>query len=159
MDQSLRIIAADDEPLILANLQEMLSALGHDVVASVGTGSELVEQCQALRPDLIVTDIKMPEMDGLEAAQQLRGDERPVPFIIVSAHHDPEFVQRALENYVLSYLVKPIQEHELRIAIRLVMQRYREFQALKEQAESLQQALQERKLVERAKGILMKRGG
>jgi two-component system, response regulator PdtaR len=156
MNSSLRIIVADDEPDVLEHFKECLMALGHQVVAAVGTGAELVEQCNALHPDLVVTDIKMPQLDGIEAATRIR-QNYPVPVILVSAYHDPELIERALADHVLAYLVKPIRKDDLEPAIALAMRRFKEFQALHQQAEDLRQALEDRKVVERAKGVLMKR--
>ncbi len=158
MNESLRIAIAEDEPELLADLEETLIEFGHDVVAKVGNGAKLVECCQKHEPDLIITDIKMPDMDGLEAAGQIR-KFRPTPIVIVSAYADQEYVDRALKEHVLAYLVKPISDQSLKTSISLAMQRFKEFQALQNQAENLHQALEDRKLVERAKGILMQRAG
>jgi response regulator NasT len=138
--------------------KKVLAHLGHDVVAVAADGLELVEQCRHTTPDLVITDIAMPNLDGLEALRII-GRERPIPGIIVSAHHDNELVRRALQEQVLAYLVKPITIEDLQPAIALAMQRYREFEALHAQAENLKQALEDRKLLERAKGILMARTG
>ncbi len=158
MTETLRIAVADDEPEVLEFMVLALTALGHEVVVKATTGRELVEQSRDTHPELVITDIKMPDMDGLEAAAQMRGEE-PVPVILVSAHHDPEFIERAIQNHVLAYLVKPIKKEALRPAISLVRQRFQEFQALHQQADDLRQALEDRKMIERAKGILMKRAG
>jgi response regulator NasT len=158
MNESLRIVVADDEPEMREYLESTLSLLGHRVVAAVGNGRELVERCQATKPDLVITDIKMPDIDGLEAAHQI-GDMLAIPCIVVSAHHDQEFIDRALDNQVMAYLVKPIRQAGLETAIALAMRRHREFQALFRQADSLRQALADRKLIERAKGLLMQRVG
>jgi two-component system, response regulator PdtaR len=154
----LRVAVADDEPEVLANLEEMLADIGHEVVAAVNNGRALVDACRETSPNLIITDIKMPDMDGLEAAEEIR-EIRPTPVVIVSAFHDQEFVDRALKEHVLAYLIKPISEETLKASIELAMQRFREFRALQEQAASLQHALEDRKLIERAKGILMQRAG
>lgn len=156
MEHSLRIAIAEDEPEVLDDLREMLVEIGHDVVAAVENGRELVEACARTSPDLVITDIRMPDMDGLQAAEEIR-NSRPIPVIIVSAYHDREFIDRALREHVLAYLVKPIGEQTLKASIELAMRRFREFEVLRKQTETLQQALEERKLVERAKGILMKR--
>lgn len=158
MLKTLRIAIADDEPEMLEFLEKALGELGHEVVVQAENGQQLVEQCRVLHPDLIITDIKMPDMDGLEAVTQIRGEEA-VPVILVSAHHDPDLIERAIQNHVLAYLVKPIKKKDLEPAIGLVRQRFKEFQALHQQADDLRQALEDRKLVERAKGILMKRAG
>lgn len=153
---SLRIAIAENEPDIRIDLVEMLEELDHQVVAAVGDGHHLIEVCREYLPDLVVTEIHMPEMDGLQAASQIR-QFRPTPIVILSAYHDPELVDRALKEHVLAYLVKPIQGHMLKASIEVAIRRFRDFQALQEQTEKLQQLLEERKMIERAKGILMKR--
>jgi response regulator NasT len=156
MSESLRIAVAEDEPEVLADLEESLREFGHQVVATASSGQELVERCRETQPDLIITDIKMPDMDGLEAAARIR-EIQPTPVVIVSAYHDEEFVDRALREHVLAYLVKPLNDHSLKASINLARQRFKEFQALHAQAADLQQALEDRKVIERAKGVLMKR--
>lgn len=158
MTQSLRILVADDEPEMRAWFQDTLSLLGHQVVAAAENGRQLVELFREHRPDMVVTDIKMPEMDGLTAATEIRKIQ-PAPVILVSAYHDPDLVERALEDHVLAYLVKPIKQPDLETAIALATRRFREFRALQQQTDDLRQALEDRKIVERAKGILMKRAG
>lgn len=155
---SLQIAIAEDETEVRGDLVETLEELGHQVVAAVENGLDLVEACRNHSPELVITDIRMPDMDGLEAAMQIRRI-RSTPIIIVSAYHDEEFVARALKEHVLAYLVKPIKDHMLKTSIEVTMRRFREFQALQEQAASLEHALEERKMIERAKGILMKRVG
>ena len=158
MTESLRIAIAEDEDELLIDLEETLREFGHEVVAKAKNGNDLVARCRETRPDLVITDIKMPDMDGLEAAEQIR-KENPIPFVIISAYHAPEFVERALKEHVLAYLVKPLNEKSLKASITLSMQRFKEFQALQQQALDLRQALEDRKTVERAKGILMERAG
>ncbi len=156
MTESLRIVIAEDEQELLIDLEETLHEFGHQVVAKAQNGRELVAHCQQTQPDLVITDIKMPDMDGLEAAAEICR-ERAVPFVILSAYHDPEFVERALKQQVLAYLVKPLNDQSLKTAIQLAMRRFQEFQALQQQSADLRQALEDRKIVERAKGILMTR--
>jgi len=158
MTRVLKIAVADDEPEMREYFQDTLSALGHEVVGAAQNGLELVELCKSTSPDLAITDIKMPDMDGIEAATQIR-EHFPVPVILVSAFHDPELIQRALQDHVLAYLVKPIKQADLETAIALAMRRFQEFQALHQQAADLRQALEDRKVIERAKGVLMKRAG
>ena len=158
MSQPLRIAIAEDEPELLIDLEETLSEFGHHVVSQAKTGKELVEHCRELSPDLVITDIKMPDLDGLDAAAQIC-QIRPTPIVILSAYHDQEFIDRALKEYVLAYLVKPLSDQSLKTSIALAMQRFKEFEALQKQVVDVQQALEDRKTVERAKGILMKRAG
>lgn len=158
MTQSLRIAVADDEPRMLQFFEMALGQLGHSVVAKARNGRELVDQCRKLHPDLIITDIKMPDMDGLEAVRQIAA-EQVIPVILVSGYHDPEYVEAALRQHVLAYLVKPVKKADLEPAISLVMRRFKELLALQQQADDLRHALESRKLIERAKGILMKRAG
>ena len=154
----LRIAVADDEPEMLEFYEIALSDLGHQVAVKVTNGRELVEECRRCHPDLIITDIKMPEVDGLDAATQIRSDAA-IPVILVSAYHNADLIERALHDHVLAYLVKPIKTADLEPAIALVMRRFAEFQALQREADTLRQAMEDRKLVERAKGILMKHAG
>lgn len=158
MSQPLRIAVADDETLMIRWYENTLAKLGHEVVVSAADGRQLIEQCRRHKPDMVITDIRMPDQNGLDAIAELRAD-RPLPVILVSAYHDPEYVQRALENHVLAYLVKPIKQPDLETAIALVRRRFQEFRALEQQAENLTQALEDRKLIEQAKGILMQRAG
>jgi len=153
---ALRIAVADDEPEMREWFEEMLTDLGHEVVAVAENGKQLLEACLELFPNLVITDIKMPLMDGLEVSDVLHS-RQPTPIILVSAFHDQDLIERALHDHVLAYLIKPIKQADLATAIRLAVRRFKEFQALEQQAQDLRQALQDRKLVERAKGILMKR--
>ncbi len=155
-NSSLRVAVADDEADMRQYLQETLSVMGHSVVHVAQTGADLVEGCRQTLPDLVITDIKMPDMDGIQASTEIC-TTRPVPVILVSAYHEPELIERAMHDHVLAYLIKPIKQADLVTAIALAMRRFAEFQALHKEAENLRQALQDRKLIERAKGILMKR--
>lgn len=158
MNPSLRIGVADDEPEMLDYYQQTLSALGHEVVAKAPTGTQLVEQCKLTHPDLVITDIKMPDKDGLDAAAEISRD-KPTPVVLVSAYYDSELINRALQDHVLAYLIKPIKQADLETAIALAMRRFQEFQALHKQSDDLRQALEDRKIVERAKGSIMTRSG
>src|SRR5262249_35244572 len=136
--------------------QEALPRLGHEVVTVASTGRELAERCRETKPDLIITDIMMPDMDGIEASQQVNR-ERAVPVILVSAYHDAELVVRAGAEPIMAYLLKPVREADLTAAIYLAVLRFEPFQKLLKEAANLRQAMEDRKLIERAKGILMKR--
>jgi len=155
MSSALRIAVADDEQDVRDYYQRVLPRLGHQLVVAARTGRDLVEQCRALRPDLIITDIKMPDMDGIEAAEEI-SREGPIPVILVSAYHRPQLFERARGDHILAYLVKPTKQADLEAAIAIAMQRFGQFQALRKEAADRGLALEERKLVERAKGLLMK---
>jgi two-component system, response regulator PdtaR len=158
MTQSLRIAAADNERDTRQFFEEVLPHLGHQVVALAGSGRELVERCRATSPDLIITDIRMPDMDGIEAAVTINR-EREVPVILVSAHQDPELLSRASDGQVMAYLSKPVKPPDLAAAILLAMTRFELVQAARSEAANLRQALNERKVIERAKGTVMRRLG
>jgi AmiR/NasT family two-component response regulator len=153
---SYRIAVADDEPDMRQFFQELLRVLGHEVVSVAETGKQLVEQCRTSRPELVITDIKMPDMDGLAALAALE-KEKQVPAILVSAHHDADYVARAGTDHVMAYLIKPVKPVDLQAAISLAMLRFEHFQKLSREAASLRQALEDRKIIERAKGSVMKR--
>jgi response regulator NasT len=156
MSRSLKIAVADDELDMRDYFQRILPLLGHEVVAVAKDGRELVEQCRALKPDLVITDIKMPDMDGIDAASQIY-KTGPIPVILVSAHHEPEFIRRAEADHILAYLVKPIKTSDLEPAIAIAMRRFEQFESLRKETSDLKQALEDRKLIEKAKGILMKK--
>ncbi len=156
MNAPLRIVVGEDDRDTREFLQEALTRLGHQVAAAAETGRQLVDQCRAHCPDLVVTDIKMPELDGIEAAAVINRD-RPVPIVLVSAHHDENIFTRLDQTHILGYLVKPFGEVQLKAAIAVAMQRFHHFQTLAQEAASLRQALEDRKVIERAKGILMRR--
>ncbi len=156
MNQPLRIAVADDEQIMLQYYRKTLAKLGHQVVIEADNGRTLVDECLAKRPDLVIADIRMPELDGIAASEELCKTV-PTPVVLVSAFHDPESISRALNNHVLAYLVKPIKQADLETTIAIAKQRHEEFLALHHEAENLRQALEDRKLVERAKGALMKR--
>jgi response regulator NasT len=153
-----RVIIADDESLIRMDLREMLTNQGYLVVGEVADGRSAVNQARELRPDIIIMDIKMPDMDGIEAAKTLT-EERIAPVVLLSAYSQQDLVQRAREAGVVAYLVKPYREEELAPAIEVALARFQEFKELEAQVTDLQQALETRKLVDRAKGILMDKQG
>jgi response regulator NasT len=153
---ALRILIADDESLRVMSLKGQLEVLGHKVIAEASNGKEAVHLAEELRPDLAILDIKMPEMDGIEAAQKITA-ARPIPIILLTAYSERELAERAAEANVSAYLMKPISEQDLLPAIALAMSRFKEFQSLHQEVDDLRDALETRKLVERAKGILMRR--
>lgn len=149
-----RVIIADDESLIRMDLREMLTNLGYLVVGEAGDGRSAVNLARELRPDIMIMDIKMPDMDGIEAARVLT-EERVAPVLLLSAYSQQELVQRARQAGVAGYLVKPFRESDLTPAIEVVLARFSEFRSLEREVQNLQDALETRKLVDRAKGILM----
>ena len=156
MSKCLKIAIAEDEPDLRQDLQETLQELGHQVVIAARDGNELVEQYRDHEVDLVITDIRMPHCDGLSAMEKIR-KIRSVPIVILSAFHDDDLLERAKKESVMAYLVKPIQVDSLQTSIELAVQRFKEFQALQAQTQNLQQALDDRKVLEKAKGVLMQR--
>ncbi len=152
--RKIRIIVADDEPIIRMDLKEMLTNLGYLVVGEAGDGRSVVNMARELRPDLVIMDIKMPDMDGIEAARILT-QEDIAPVIFLTAYSQKELVDQAKEAGVVAYLVKPFRESDLAPAIEIALARFEQFRALKKEVADLKEALETRKLVERAKGILM----
>jgi AmiR/NasT family two-component response regulator len=149
-----RVIIADDESLIRIDLREMLLNLGYLVVGEVGDGRSAVNLARELRPDVVIMDIKMPDMDGIDAATILT-QERIAPVILLTAYSQKDLVERAKEAGVVGYMVKPFRESDLIPAIEVALARFSEFESLHKEVDDLQIALETRKLVDRAKGILM----
>jgi len=156
MNATLQIAVADDEPDVREYLQKVLTRLGHKVVGAAQNGRELIGLCKARSPDLVITDIKMPDVDGIDAAVEIY-KFKPIPVILVSAFHDADLIARAEADHIMGYLVKPIKQGDLAPTIALAMRRFEQFQALRQEASDLRQALDDRKIIEKAKGIIMKR--
>jgi AmiR/NasT family two-component response regulator len=153
MDRA-RIVIADDESIVRTDLKEMLTSLGYLVVGEVGDGQSAVNLARELKPDVVLMDIKMPDLDGIEAAKILT-EEQIAPVVLLTAYSQKELVDRAKEAGVVGYLIKPFREADLLPAIEVALSRFKEFQAVTQEVEDLQNALETRKLVERAKGILI----
>lgn len=154
----LRILLAEDEAIIAMGINAILQRLGFLVAARVKNGQEAVRKVRELRPDLAILDIKMPGMDGLEAARQILA-ERPIPIIILTAFSERQLVAEADQIGVASYLVKPVAEEDLLPAITLAVSRFQQLQDLRAEVGDLKEALKARKVIEKAKGILMQRQG
>jgi response regulator NasT len=155
---AIRILIAEDNDLVSLTLEEQLKGLGYDVIGIARTGLEAVDLATRLTPDLILMDIRMPELDGTEAATRIN-QQRAVPIIMLTAYADKETIRRAEAAGVLGYLVKPITENDLPPAINVATARFRELQSLRSEIIELQDSLESRKVIERAKGILMQRLG
>jgi response regulator NasT len=153
---ALRIAIADDDRDVREFLQRFLPLLGHQVSSAATTGRELVEHCRRDPPDLIIADVKMPDMTGLEAVEAI-ARLAAVPVILVTGHAVPAWLEKAKDLGVMAYLVKPVTEHDLAPAIALARRHFDEMQALRRESAELKQALEERKLIERAKGAVTRR--
>jgi response regulator NasT len=154
----MRILIADDESLIRMGLRKMLEEAGHQVVAAAPDGRTAVRMARDLDPELAILDIKMPGYDGLEAARRIV-TERPVPVILLTAYGQRELVQQATRAPVMAYLVKPVKEAELLATIEIAATRFAERLKMAEQTADLRETLEDRKVIERAKGLLMARDG
>jgi two-component system, response regulator PdtaR len=152
----MRVLIAEDETIIRLDLKELLERAGFEVCAEARDGAEAVELARSEEPDVAVLDVKMPRLDGIEAARRIL-DERPIPIVMLTAYGQDELVSRAVEAGVFGYLVKPFREQDLVPAIRTARARHDELAAVREEADSLSEALAARKVIERAKGLLMER--
>jgi AmiR/NasT family two-component response regulator len=149
-----RVVIAEDEAIIRLDLKETLQEEGYDVVGETGRGDEAVQLVRDLTPDLAILDIKMPGLDGLEAAREISAD-RKAAVLILTAFSQRDLIEQARDAGALAYLVKPFQRSELIPAVEVALGRFREMQALSDQNSSLEEQLETRKVVDRAKGILM----
>jgi two-component system, response regulator PdtaR len=156
MNRQCKILIADDEKPVAAGLQGQLEALGYDVVAVVDDGQRAIEVCRRTLPDVVLMDIEMPGLDGLSAARQIARDPG-TPVIILTAHGHPNLIDQAVQDGVVHYLLKPVTSPSLHAAIQVAVARAREVKTLRENVSVLELTLRERKLIERAKGILMTR--
>ena len=152
----MRILIAEDETIIRLDLRDLLERAGHEVVAEARDGEEAVELARLHEPELALMDVKMPRLDGIEAARRIL-EERPIPIVMLTAFDQRELVERAAEAGVYGYLVKPFREQDVVPAIELAKARHEELAAVRADADSLTQALADRKVIERAKGLLMER--
>jgi len=151
----MKVLIAEDDPVVALGLSERLRSLGHEAIGPVSNGEQAVAEAKASLPDLYLFDIEMPALDGLAAAVRLAGEGLRRPVVIVTGVDDPGLIDRSIASGVSAYLTKPIDTRELEAAIRLAAARHAEFEALEAEVSKAQQALEDRKLVERAKGLLM----
>ena len=152
----MRILVAEDETIIRLDLRDLLERAGFEVCAEARDGEEAVALARSEAPDLAVMDVKMPRLDGIEAARRILA-ERPIPIVMLTAYGQEELVARAVEAGVFGYLVKPFREQDLLPAIRAARARHEELLSVREEAASLAEALAARKSIERAKGLLMEK--
>ena len=153
-----RIVIADDEPLIRIDLRENLEGLGYEVVGEAADGKHAVELARKLRPDIVIMDIKMPEMTGIEALRVLT-EENVAPVLLLTAYGEGDLVQQASDAGAVAYLVKPYRQSDLQPHIEVALARFNELRTLRSELEDVREALNVRKLVERAKGLLMETQG
>ncbi len=151
--ESLRIIIADNESIIRMDLKELLQEAGHEVIAEASDGLKAVELTRKLHPDLVIMDIKMPEMDGITASKII-SNEKIAPVLLLTAYSQKEIVDKAKDSGVLAYLVKPVKEANLFPAMEIALSRFREFTDLEKELEDIKNSLETRKILDRAKGIL-----
>ncbi len=154
MMEALRIIIADNESIIRMDLKEMLEEAGHAVIAEAPNGAKAIDLVREHKPDLVIMDIQMPEMDGITAAKII-SNEKLAPVLLLTAFSQKDIVEKAKDSGVLAYLVKPVKEVNLFPAMEIALSRFREFAELEQELENVKNSLATRKILDRAKGILM----
>ena len=152
--ESLRILIADNESIIRMDLKELLEEAGHEVVGEAADGLKAVELTRKLKPDLVIMDIKMPEMDGIAAAKMI-SNEKLAPVLLLTAYSQKEIVEKAKDSGVLAYLVKPVKESNLFPAMEIALSRFKEYMEIEQELLDLRNSLETRKILDRAKGMLM----
>ncbi len=153
---AMRILVAEDETIIRLDLRGLLESAGYEVIAEAHDGEEAIRLAREHEPDLAILDVKMPRLDGIDAARRIL-EERPIPIVMLTAFGHRELVERAAEAGVYGYLVKPFREQDLIPAIETAKARHEELVAVRAEADSLSEALADRKAIERAKGLLMEK--
>ena len=151
---SLRILIADNESIIRMDLKELLEEAGHEVIGEAADGLKAVELTRKLKPDLVIMDIKMPEMDGIAAAKMI-SNEKLAPVLLLTAYSQKEIVEKAKDSGVLAYLVKPVKESNLFPAMEIALSRFKEYMEIEQELLDLRNSLETRKILDRAKGMLM----
>jgi AmiR/NasT family two-component response regulator len=152
--EPLKIVVAEDETIVALSIISQLNELGHMVLGDATDGLEAIELCNKQKPDLVVLDINMPQMNGIQAAKIIK-EKFQIPVVIVSGYSDETLISDAANAGVFSYLIKPVTKHNLAPAIEVALRNHAEYHKVIEESERLKKALEERKLIERAKGILM----
>jgi two-component system, response regulator PdtaR len=150
-----RIVIADDEPITRLDLSEILQEAGYEVVGEAADGFDAIEMCRNHIPDLVLMDIKMPLLDGINAAKVINKEELAKSIILLTAYSGKDFIENAKEAGVMGYLVKPIDEKSLLPAVEVALSKGKEFHKMKNEIKSKEEKLQARKVIEKAKGLLM----
>ena len=156
--RSMRVLIAEDDSAVAHSLRQELEGLGHTALGIARTGAQAVALSQELRPDVIIMDIKMPELDGLDATRLVL-ERSPTAVVILTGHLEQDLIERAIEAGAMAYIAKPLEAGELEAALQVARRRFEEAQELRGEVVNLQEMLRVRKLVERAKGIIMHRLG
>jgi AmiR/NasT family two-component response regulator len=156
MNKSLRILLAEDEYLCLIGMETSLKQFGHEIVGEASDGDELVKMALEKKPDIIITDINMPILDGIEAIKKIN-DQMLIPSIIVSGYHDKELIERATKQGIFNYLIKPVEACDLKVAIEVAMSKFEEYKKIMDKLQHTEKTLEGRKYIEKSKGILMER--
>jgi len=155
MTQARRIILVEDERVTLECLRGILAELGHQVTTAT-SGRQMIELARTVRPELIVADVMLPDIDGIDAAVEVNR-EREVPVLLITGHHSDELLARLNGSHIMGYLIKPVTPPELQAAVELAVKRFDDYQRARQEADRLKQVLEDRKLIERAKGSVMRR--
>ncbi len=154
MLKKLRILLADDEAILRLDLREMLTEVGYEIAGEAVNGEEAVNMTRSLKPDFIIMDVKMPGMDGISAAEIIAA-ENIAPVLLLTAYSQQDIVDKAKNAGVIGYLVKPVREEQLFPAMEIAVSRFAEIQTLNKEVGNLKESLETRRLLDRAKGILM----
>ena len=154
----LRVLIAEDEQLIIFTLRGQLEERGCEVVGIAKNGKDAIALCRSEQPEVVLMDIQMPEMDGIEATRQIM-QEHPTCVVMLTAHGSPSYVEKAEAAGAMAYLVKPVSGEQLLPALEMAQRRFKDFVSLQKEMAELQESMEARKLIEKAKGLLMQRAG
>lgn len=150
----MRVLIVDDESLIRMDLRDIIESCGHEVVAEATNGVEALELCKKHKPDIILMDVKMPELDGIEAARQI-GFHHEAPVVLLTSYSQQDLIDKARDSGVYGYLIKPVREEQLVPSLEMALGRYKSDAQLREKMAELEQSLEDRKIIQKGTGILM----
>lgn len=150
----MRVLIVDDESLIRMDLRDIIESCGHEVVAEGTNGVEALELCKKHKPDIILMDVKMPELDGIEAARQI-GFHHEAPVVLLTSYSQQDLIDKARDSGVYGYLIKPVREEQLVPSLEMALGRYKSDAQLREKMAELEQSLEDRKIIQKGTGILM----
>ena len=150
----MRVLIVDDESLIRMDLRDIIESCGHEVVAEGTNGVEALALCKKHKPDIILMDVKMPELDGIEAARQI-GFHNEAPVVLLTSYSQQDLIDKARDSGVYGYLIKPVREEQLVPTLEMALGRYKSDAQLREKMAELEQSLEDRKIIQKGTGILM----